>query len=90
MDPLATLEFITDAHNNHRERAHAVQDLAAWMAKGGAVPICSPCGPIYNDGPSAPYEDEHGDNHDLIAAVNVALVNGDLSGLEGCGLTVLR
>jgi hypothetical protein len=89
MDPLVCFEFIRSMENDHVERAHSVQDLAAWIARGGFVPDTQ--GRVLPDShEEGPYEIEQGDFREIIAAVNVALLYGDLSGLEGLGYTVQR
>ncbi len=89
MDPLETFEFIRSMENDHEDRAHALQDFAAWLARGEENPeTVGRCVPFSRE--EGPYENEPLDSRPLILAVNNALMFGDLSGLAKCGYTVVE
>jgi hypothetical protein len=84
MDPLATLAIINDMSEDADMRFSHLHYLADWMAKGGGIPF----------GERLTHETlvfaEDSGMIQLAAAVNVALVNADMSGLVGCGYHVQR
>lgn len=82
MDPKATIALINDEATSRQDRIDAIDDLAQWIAKGGFPPFDS--GFINEEHQGERYD------KDLIAAINVVLANGDLSGLEGLGYEVKR
>jgi len=84
MDPLVCLAIINDASEDADTRLSHIHYLAEWLAKGGFAPM----------GASLTHEalvfaEDSGDIR-TASAVNVALVNADMSGLEGAGYKVLK
>lgn len=82
MDPIATLRIINDDAEDMDTRSAHIHYLAEWIARGGFVPTTGEH--IRSD---VPWEQP---DYELAAAVNVAIVNSDLSGLEGMGYRVVR
>lgn len=84
MDPNATLAIINDTTEDADMRLSHIHYLAEWLAKGGFAPL----------GASLTHEAlvfaEDSGQIRLAAAVNVALVNADMSGLVGLGYSVVR
>jgi len=84
MDPTVALDFINDVSEDADTRLSHLHYLAEWLAKGGFAPL----------GASLTHEAlvfaEDSGQIRLAAAVNVALVNADMSGLEGVGYRVSR
>jgi len=85
MDPLATLAIINDPSEDSDMRTSHMHYLAEWLAKGGFAPL----------GANLTHEalvfahDTGRDAIELAAAVNVALVNADNSGLRGLGYEIV-
>lgn len=77
MDPVAAIAIINDQDELTVERRYALSGLALWISRGGAIPF---------DADTIVESDWL--DRELIAAVNVAMVNADLSGLEGLGYAV--
>tara|TARA_R110002126_G_C10490983_1_gene504896 strand:+ start:139086 stop:139340 length:255 start_codon:yes stop_codon:yes gene_type:complete len=84
MDPLATLRIINDLSGSADDRLSHLHYLAEWLARGGFVPHE---GTLTEE--TVVFAEDSGSGV-LVASVNVALVNADLSGLEGAGYKVLR
>lgn len=80
MDPLATIAIANDTDELGPTRIDAVYNLAQWISRGGAIPFDAD--PIKGE--------SYWNLGELIAAVNCAMFNADLSGLEGLGFAVLR
>lgn len=85
MDPIETINTLNDAQEDSETRTEALEDLALWIARGGAVP---------NDAPEFTDETERAMNNeeqtDLLAAVRCAINNADRSALRGLGFTLLN
>lgn len=82
MDPIATLAIINDDTEDMDTRSAHIHYLAEWIARGGAVPATG--AHIRSD---VPWEQP---DYELAAAVNVAIINADLSGLDGLGYEIVR
>lgn len=80
MDPNAAIEMIEDGDAHENDRWAALEGLATWLARGGAVPACG----ARLIGVEM-IEDDTGSSRDTISACNVAMAYGDLSGLVGMG-----
>ncbi len=85
MHPTVTLVTIVSNDEDMNTRCEALQDLATWLADGAGVD-----GNAVADYPIEPDVFREEGLHDLAASVRVALVNGDLSGLQGLGYGVTR
>lgn len=82
MDPIATLRIINDDSEDMDTRSAHIHYLAEWIARGGAVP---------NTGEHIRSDvDWEIEDYVLASAVNVAIINSDLSGLAGMGYEILR
>tara|TARA_R110002094_G_scaffold215465_2_gene186055 strand:+ start:1420 stop:1674 length:255 start_codon:yes stop_codon:yes gene_type:complete len=84
MDPLVTLSIINDIAGDADSRLSHLHYFAEWLARGGFVPHE---GKLTEE--TMVFAEDSGSGV-LVASVNVALVNADLSGLEGAGYKVLR
>ena len=84
MDPLATLAIINDPSEDSDMRQSHMHYLAEWLARGGFAPFASR---LTHE--TLVFAEDSG-SLVLAAAVNVALVNADMSGLEGAGYKVLK
>lgn len=80
MDPLATIAIVNDTDELGPTRIDALYNLAQWISRGGAIPFEADL----IEGES------YWNLGELIAAVNCAMVNADLSGLVGLGFIVLK
>ena len=80
MDPIAAIALINDDDYDLLSREVALEGLAEWTAKGGAIP---------QDAPLICSKDFPDWLFNTCAAINCAMVNADLSGLEGLGYPVL-
>lgn len=84
MDPLACLNIINDIAGDADSRLSHLHYFAEWLARGGFVPHE---GKLTEE--TIVFAEDSGSGV-LVASVNVALVNADMSGLEGAGYKVLR
>ena len=86
MDPITCLAFVNDPSEDSDTRQSHMHYLAEWLARGGFAPL----GASLTHEALVFAEDSGRDVLNLAAAVNVALVNADNSGLEGIGYKVLK
>lgn len=84
MDPIATLAIVNDPREDADMRLSHLHYVAEWIARGGAIPFG--CDLTHE---TLVFAEDSGDIR-LAAAVNVALVNCDMSGLVGLGYAVKR
>lgn len=81
MDPVAALRLINDDADDD-----ALHGLAQWLARGGFMPTGAPGETMHPSICETAMESYRAAGlDDLAAAVNVALVNGDASGLAFYG-----
>ena len=78
MDPQAALDIINDTESHERDRETALDSLATWLRKGGAMP----CGLPGKDMHPTLTDEAVETLGNLAASVQVALAYGDASGLD--------
>lgn len=87
MDPSATIQLINDHGIDSRFRLECVQELANWLARGGFAPIGAPTIDLTYH--MVEHDEDAYPIADLVAAINVAVAYGDMTGLAGLGFNII-